>query len=547
MSDVKKGRKLILSKEMEIHSSKMNSNNLYMKTYSNFYNKPKIRTAKHKTPSNFKRIKYSSFRSSLMDKRNIISKKIFSSIDNEKNKKDRLYLEVIKTKNNVKIINKELSELKSDYNTLEQGNFTNMHIIENLLNEDELKEEENNNNNDEERNRINVLKKHINFYSLRVYKNQIKLDGLKNKEKQKKYQELKNSLAYKDKQIKGINYKMKRYNTILEENDVKINYYMTLLKHINGDINKLEKKLKLNNEFVFENQEEIKNFNLQKENLINNKKILIKNVKKREKEMDNFNKEEDYYDKELEQNKDLIEEKEKNENLLMTLKIQKAKIQRDINKKETKLMLLKRDNLSYRNDISLYEKEWPGILKRSRIPMENQEKMKEMEKEIERNRNEIIKRDKEEGNEEKNMSVKLLEKMESNIDYKKEIANFENEKNELIKEINNLKSQLEKNKNTNEKLIEDYYELEISTEQKKDEYEIILKEKAGEDIEKNFKEEEGKYRKEIIELEEKNELLKKETEELKKEKEDKNEELKNMNEINIKLKNTLEEIENFSP
>ena len=65
--------------------------------------------------------------------------------------------------------------------------------------------------------------------------------------------------------------------------------------------------------------------------------------------------------------------------------------------------------------------------------------MKGLEKEIENNKNEIKKRDEEDGNKEKNMSDKFQEIIDLNSNYLIEINGFENEKNDWILKVKNLK------------------------------------------------------------------------------------------------------------
>ena len=261
--------------EEDNYYKKSYSNNMYHKTYNNFYRKNKIKIIKNKTPKNFFKIKYPSLSKSLKEKKDSVFTPSYSLIDNEQNNKDTLFLEVIKSQKNIQNINSKLKDLKSDIKILEQGNLTNMYIIENILelkdNNDNEDDEElnyinnkkkNNNNNakrkkniirNEENNKINVLKKQINSYDLTIKKTGIKLDELKSRSKQKRYQEVIILLYNKEKEINQISEKFREINNILIENDTKINFYNLRIQQYNNDISKLERKLRYNNELIYEN------------------------------------------------------------------------------------------------------------------------------------------------------------------------------------------------------------------------------------------------------------------------------------------------------
>ena len=580
------------SLEIENYYKKSHSNNIYLKTYSNFYHKPKIRIIKNKTPSSKLHIfHYPSLRKTLTEKKNSIYNPSYSLIDNEQNYKDSLFLEVIKAQKNIKEINKELKIVQDDYDILEQQNFSNFYIMQKILEKYDIKEEKNNNfqNNNNlklwnnknnkikkkknniqygaENNKIYVLKKQINSYDLIIQNNEKKLEEIHQKEKQIRYKELMNLLYNKEKEINEQTEQINEYNYILFEENAKLNFYNLKAQQYNNDIIKLEKKLRYNNELIYENNEEIKAYNKKKKNLRNSKKILIDQIKIREKEIDSLNKEENSCDKQIKENKTLFIEKEKNENILFNLKIKKEKIISDINKIEKKLSIVKRDNSVYNKDLEEYGKKWPELLKKSKIPELNQDIMKGLEKEIENNKNEIKKRDEEDGNKEKNMSDKFQEIIDLNSNYLIEINGFENEKNDWILKVNNLKIVLENNKNKNELLKKEILELEKIIEKNKDEYEKQKKEeeeknkkekfekenrknkkkKDNELKEKNYKEAEEKYNKEINELKEKKEVYKKQKEELLTQYNEKMKNVKQMNEAEAKLKKILEEIKKLSP
>ena len=555
-------------------------NNIYLKTYNNFYNKPKIKIVKNKTPSSkLYKVKYPSLKKSLKEKNSIYNPS-YSLLDNEQNYKDRLFLEVIREQKKIKEMNKELKILLNDYSLLEEQNFTNFFIIQKIIetedmnDEKTIKKKKNNNKNkiikinfkNDENNKIYVLKKQINLYDMTIAKNNSKLEDIQNKPKSKRYRELMNLLYNKDNEINELTETINKYNYILYEGDSKLQFYNSKMQRYNNDINKLEKKLRSNFELIYENNEEIKKYEEQKQNLRNSKIKLLNIIKNRERELEELNIEENIFDKKLEENKTLFEEKQKNQNMLINLKIKTQKIELEIYKMEKKLSILRKDNQTYNNDLSKFNKEWPHLLKKSKIPDLNQDIMREIEKEIERNKNEIKIRDEVDGNKEKNMSVIFEEMTNLNKKYINEINNFEDDKKDLIKKINNYKIVLENNIKKKETLKKEIIEIEESNKYKKDEYlkkqkedeEKNMKEKVenedknskkkkdNELREKNYKEDEEKYNREINELKERNETLKNKKEELLKLYDEKMKTVKQMSEANLKFKKILEEIEQLS-
>ena len=265
--------------EEDDYFRKSYSNNLYQRTFNNFHRNPRIRIIKNKTPKKYK-IKHPSLTKSLKQKtKNSIFNPSFSLLENEQNNKDTLFLEVIQTQNNIQNMNSKLKNMKSNIFFLEKGNLINMHIIENVLNELKDKDDEKTMNNKkkkkiqyEENTKINVLKKQINLYDLTIQRNDMKLNELKNKEKPKKYQEVINLLYNKYKEIFEINGKFEEINNILLENDTRINYYNIRTQQYNNDICKLEKKLRYNNDMIYENGKEINLYKEKKENMKNDKK-----------------------------------------------------------------------------------------------------------------------------------------------------------------------------------------------------------------------------------------------------------------------------------
>jgi chromosome segregation ATPase len=209
--------------------------------------------------------------------------------------------------------NKEIKGIKNDYKYLQEGNYTNLYIIDKLLDlefdeegemeflNNYIKNKKNYRMLFKENNKINVLKRQIDLYNKTLKKNDKKIEELRNKEKQKRYQELILLIGQKEKEIDEINQKASELNYNIFENETKLKYYNLKAKQYNNDISKIEKKLKEETINIDDNEEEIKYYKERKEILKKNMKKLDEKSKKKEIEKKDMNDEENYIDKELEQ------------------------------------------------------------------------------------------------------------------------------------------------------------------------------------------------------------------------------------------------------
>lgn len=565
-----------ISNEFRKGSSKKN----FLHTYSYFYKKPKIKVVKNRTQTKFYKANYpQTSKSTRSNFRGYSSFAPPSHIFNvELKDKDALFLDLVRSQNNMKSFNKEIKEVKNDYKYLQQGNYTNLYIIDKLLDLDfdeqgekeflnnYLKNRKNYRMLFKENNKINVLKKQIDLYNKTLKKNDKKIEELKNKSKQKRYQELMILIGQKEKEIDEINKKADNLNYNIFENETKQKYYNLKAKQYSNDITKIEKKLKEEKININDNEEEIKYYKERKEILKKNIKKLDEKAKKKEIEVKDMNDEENNIDQELEQSMSIFEEKEKNEKILQNLKSTHTKMQKFLSVIDKKLSLLKRDNDTCINDIEEYEKIRPKLIEKAKIPGRNQEKMRNLEKESEKIKEEIKKRNEEDENKEKNIKNQIQEIINTKNNYKNEINGFENEKNYLSEEIDRKKNELKDNETRNKELEQELLELEQEFNKQKEEYEQKQKEeeekKSKENLdnqnkekqmmqnnslkEKNFNETKDKYEQEINEFKTRNEGLKKENEELKKIYEDKMKDVKEANDAGNRLKNILDEIQKLS-
>ena len=566
----------IISNEYRKSSSKKS----YFQTCSYFYKKPKIKVIKNRTQTKFYKANYPQTSKSIRSKiRGYSSFAPPSHIFNvELKDNDALFLDLVRSQNNMKTFNKEIKEIRNDYQYLQQGNFTNLYIIDKILDlefdeegERELlnnyiKNKKNYRMLFKENNKINVLKKQIDLYNKTLKKNDKKIEELKNKTKQKRYQELILLIEQKEKEIDEINQKANELNYNIFEIETKSKFFNLKAKQYSDDITKIEKKLKETKTNINDNEEEIKYYKERKEILKKNMKKLDEKSKKKEKEIKEMNDEENNIDQELEQSISLLKEKEKNETILQNLKTTQTKMKKFLNVIDKKLSLLKRDNDTCINDIEEYEKIRPKLIEKSKIPGRNQERMRNLEKERETIKEEMKKRNEEDENKEKNINDQIQEMINANNNYKNEISGFENEKKYLCEEISRKKDDLKNNENRNKELEQELLELEDNFNKQKEAYEQKQKEeeekRTKENLEnqdkekqmiennnlkeKNFNETKDKYEQEINEFKARNEELKKENEELKKMYEDKMKNVKEANEAGNKLKNILDEIQKLS-
>ena len=381
-----------ISNEFRKGSSKRS----FLHTYSYFYKKPKIKVVKNKTETKFYKANYPQTSTSIRGKsRGYSTFAPPSHIFNvELKDNDALFLDLVRSQDTMRSFNKEIKGIKNDYKYLQEGNYTNLYIIDKLLDlefdeegemeflNNYIKNKKNYRMLFKENNKINVLKRQIDLYNKTLKKNDKKIEELRNKEKQKRYQELILLIGQKEKEIDEINQKASELNYNIFENETKLKYYNLKAKQYNNDISKIEKKLKEETINIDDNEEEIKYYKERKEILKKNMKKLDEKAKKKEIEKKDMNDEENYIDKELEQSMSILKEKEKNENILQNLKSTHTKMKKFLNVIDKKLSLLKRDNDTCINDIEEYEKIRPKLIENRKYQVEIRKKCEIWKKKV---------------------------------------------------------------------------------------------------------------------------------------------------------------------
>ena len=526
-------------------------------------------------------------------------KNSYSSVSLDQRENSGIFLEINKAQTEIKNINKELKSLKKEYTIIEDRNLTNKYIIEKILdinnnsnidsnmdfksfnnfNSEKNSEEESKNKDDENKNKkkrsknkfkfqseeslkIFALKKQISQYNNTLRINSNKIEELRKKKKQMQYQQIIESLNEKSDEIKEVFNKIEDLKTILFEKDTRIKFYSLNAQQYSDDIVKLEQNMKYKNELLTYNQDEIKELNEEKDNLNSKQKILEDTKKEKEKKKDDINEELNKLDKEIEDNKDLLKEKEKNDIFLSNFDGTHKKYLNDINKLESKIKLLTQQYEGIEKDINKYESERPKLLEMSKIPKKNQEKMKLLEKEVNDLKQEIDKRNKESNNTEKDMSNKINNITNMNKDYKTQMDNYKKEKEDLKSELKQCINDLYSKQKEEEELEQEYFSLIDESKKIKKEYDEIkkieeemkkkdlLEKEKEENIkiqkEKNFNDTIEKYYCEINELKIKNEELRKKNGKLKIIFDKKITEVKLAQKTSYKLKCTLEELQRMA-
>ena len=527
-------------------------------------------------------------------------KNSYSSVSLDQRENSGIFVEINKAQTEIKNINKELKSLKKEYTIIEDRNLTNKYIIEKILdinnnnsnidsnmdfksfnnfNSEKNSEEESKNKDDENKNKkkrsknkikfqseeslkIFALKKQISQYNNTLRINSNKIEELRKKKKQMQYQQIIESLNEKSDEIKEVFNKIEDLKTILFEKDTRIKFYSLNAQQYSDDIVKLEQNMKYKNELLTYNQDEIKELNEEKDNLNSKQKILEDTKKEKEKKKDDINEEISKLDKEIEDNKDLLKEKEKNDIFLSNFDGTHKKYLNDINKLESKIKLLTQQYEGIEKDINKYESERPKLLEMSKIPKKNQEKMKLLEKEVNDLKQEIDKRNKESNNTEKDMSNKINNITNMNKDYKTQMDNYKKEKEDLKSELKQSINDLYSKQKEEEELEQEYFSLIDESKKIKKEYDEIkkieeemkkkdlLEKEKEENIkiqkEKNFNDAIEKYYCEINELKIKNEELRKKNGKLKIIFDKKMTEVKLAQKTSYKLKCTLEELQRMA-
>jgi hypothetical protein len=226
----------------------------------------------------------------------------YSIVNIDPRDNDELFSDIYKAHKDIKNINKILKKLQKEYHALEESNLTNKYIIEKLLNiendnntndnkNEKINDEEIKNNEKEEyssninnRNqskkkkykkiliqseqskKIYALKKQINSYENTLKINNNKLEELRGKQKQVQYQYLINTINDKNDEIQELNKKIEKLNNALIDNDTRMNFFGIRAQQYSDDITQMEHKVRFENNKIYENQKEIKNFIEKKEN-----------------------------------------------------------------------------------------------------------------------------------------------------------------------------------------------------------------------------------------------------------------------------------------
>ena len=373
----------------------------------------------------------------------------------DSNEKENIISKLLNEKREYDIKNKELIELNNYYKKLQNNNLTYKLILEKILNiENENDNEDNDIDNDVNNNeiykdiininknkksigekKINDLKKQIlNYNKIIEEKNKI-LNESKKEKKTQNFININKLINEKNFELENLILDGKQLQYFHNDMDKRVDFLNASIKQFKININDLKYKLKKNNQDIKYNESIIATFLKEKEEIKNKTEKLEKEIFKIEedkiknkniiKELNNDlkNKEEINIEKEDINNQiDYINKQEKNMKIILE-------------KNNTKIYLLEKENNEFKNDISLITIDNKNLYENIKQNLKNRQNLKNYEKEIKQLKEEIERNKIEE-------KILIKKKEEENKRISKEIEEFEKAKIGLINKINELNKEL---------------------------------------------------------------------------------------------------------
>ena len=390
------------------------------------------------------------------------------------NEKENVILQLLSEKNEKNIKNKELVELRKKYKKLKDNNLTYKVIIEKILNiEDDGVDDDDINNNDiykevkkinkKEKGVINALKRQILDYDKSIEEKNKILEETKKEERINNFININKLINEKNRELESLVVGSQELQYFQNNMDNRVDFLISSIKKYKESTNNLKDKLKINENDINFNESIIKENIKEKEDIKNKIEKLEKEKKRLE---DEKTKRKEIikeliaeYDKLI----DYQKEKEKIENNIKDLYKLENNVKKTLEKNETKIILLKKNNNSLQNELSITEKDKKFSSDNFKQNIKMKEDIKKYEKEIKQMKEEI----------EKNKLIEkklIIQKEEEDKRIKKEIEEFEKARINLINKIIELNKELTERTNLNIKKEE-----ELSKTNK--EYDKISKEK----------------------------------------------------------------------
>ena len=322
---------------------------------------------------------------------------------------------------------------------------TNGHKIKNkMIMKDYFKDKEN-------QTKINVLLNQKNELNKLLIEKERALIKVKNNSKNKKFDEYLYLLDKINSELeeKLNNSKILQYESY--DTELQINSYSTKLKKLNEEINSVNSKLLINKKELEYNIKDIANLKKCKEDLKEKEIKLNDDEKQNKNNLKEKKEKEDKIDSLLKENQKYFEEKEKTDMQIKEIQKQEDLIKKIIDKKNLNIKKLNKENKDLERQISDYEKKRERLLEKADQPRKNRIKMKDMENEIKDLEKNIVTYKVENDEKEKNMEDNIEKNNELINNQEEEINNHPDIVKDLEEQINNLKNEL-KEKEINNKL-----------------------------------------------------------------------------------------------
>lgn len=369
------------------------------------------------------------------------------------NEKENVISQLLSEKNEKNIKKKELNDLRKKYKKLKDNNLTYKVIIEKILNiEDDGVEDDEMNNNDiykeikkinkKDKGVINALKRQILDYDKSIEEKNKILEETKKEERINNFININKLINEKNRELESLVVGSQELQYFQNDMDNRVDFLISSIKKYKESSSNLKDKLKINEKDISFNESIIQENIKEKEDIKNKIEKLEKERKKLEDEK--MKRKEiikglvTEYDKIIEYQK----EKEKIENNIKDLYKLENNIKKTLEKNETKIILLKKNNNSLQNELSITEKDKKYSSDNIKQNIKIKEDIKKYEKEIKQMKEEI----------EKNKLIEkklIIQKEQEDKRIKKEIEEFEKARINLLNKIIELNKELTERTNLN--------------------------------------------------------------------------------------------------
>ena len=339
-------------------------------------------------------------------------------------------------------------------------------------------------NDKENKTKINVLLNQKSELNRILIEKERALIKIKNKGKNKKFDEC---LFLLDKinaelEEKLNNSKILQYEAY--DTELQINSYSSKLKKLTDEINSITSKLLINKKELEYNLKDIANLKKCKEELKEKEIKLNEDEKQNKNSIKEKKEKENKIDLQLKENQKYFEEKEKTDMQIKELQKQEDMIKKTADKKNLNIKKLNKENKDLERQITDYEKKRERLLEKADQPRKNRIKMKDMENEIKDLEKNIVTYKVENDEKEKNMEDNIEKNNELINNQEEEINNHPDIVKDLEEQIKNLKNELIEKENNNKikgeelsKIEEDFNNKKELAKQEWEKFEKIKKEK----------------------------------------------------------------------